>query len=339
MIGGTSVARRLAAAAALLGAALALSIAVGLATGAVGMTPQGILADIQAHVLGDGTGAASVIWDLRLPRVLLAAVIGAMLAAGGAALQGLLGNPLAEPYTVGVSSGCVLGASVAMSWGLDALHGGWLIPLAAFVTGAAAVALVFAMARRAGRLDVNTFLLSGIIVGSLFWAVTTFILSASHEDIARIFLWLAGSLTSPDPWTYLGICWKVAAVALAGLFWFARDLNAFALGEEQARQLGVEPERLKAWVIGLVTLGTAACVAAAGVIGFVGLIVPHGMRRLFGADQRTLLVSSALAGACLLVLADALARGLAPPREIPIGVITAAVGAPIFLAILTRKGA
>lgn len=129
---------------------------------------------------------------------------------------------------------------------------------------------------------------------------------------------------------------RVALVTLAGLLWFARDLNAYALGEEPARHLGVDPEKLKAWVIGLVTLGTAACVSAAGVIGFVGLIVPHGMRRLFGADHRLLLVTSMLAGACLMVLADALARGLVPPREIPVGVITAALGAPVFLYILSR---
>lgn len=339
MSGGRGIARRLALAALLPGAALVCCVLAGVYMGAIGMPSGEILPDIWSHLAGSADPGASVIWDLRLPRVLLAAVIGAMLAAGGAALQGLLGNPLAEPYTVGVSSGCVLGASVAMSRGLDAVQNGWLIPLCAFATGVVSVALVLAIARRAGRLDVNTFLLSGIIVGSLFWAITTFILSAAHEDIARIFLWLVGSLSSPDPWMYLGICWKIALAALAGLLWFARDLNAFALGEEQARNLGVEPERLKVWVIGLVTLGTAACVAAAGVIGFVGLIVPHGMRRLFGADQRVLLVSSALAGACLLVLADAAARSIAPPKEIPIGVITAAIGAPVFLTILARKGA
>jgi len=332
-----SLAARSVRAVVLLGAALLLSAVIALWTGAVGLSPGQVLSEIRAHLFGDVTGAgASIIWDIRLPRVLLAAVVGAVLAAGGAALQGLLGNPLAEPYTVGVSSGCVLGASLAVALGMDGFAGGWGVPLMAFATGLGAVALVFSLSRRSGRLDVNTFLLSGIIVGSLFWAVTTFLLTLAREDIARIFMWLVGSFSVAYPWGYLAMADRVALVTLAGLLWFARDLNAYALGEEPARHLGVDPEKLKAWVIGLVTLGTAACVSAAGVIGFVGLIVPHGMRRLFGADHRLLLVTSMLAGACLMVLADALARGLAPPREIPVGVITAALGAPVFLYILSR---
>ncbi|MGQ9808276.1 MAG: FecCD family ABC transporter permease [Armatimonadota bacterium] len=305
-------------------------------TGAVGVGPMEALGQVASHLSGEAGPETSIIWDLRLPRILLAAVVGAVLAAGGAALQGLLGNPLAEPYTAGVSSGCVLGASLAVILGLDSVAGGWPVPAAAFLTGLAAVALVLALARRSGKLDVNTFLLAGIIVGAFFWAVTTFVLSLAREDIARIFMWLAGSFAAPYPWDYLKMASVIGLLCLAGLFWNARDLNAFALGEDQARSLGVEPERLKAMVILLTTLGTAACVSAAGVIGFAGLIVPHGMRRVFGPDHRPLLVSSALCGACLLVLADALARGLAPPREVPVGVITSIIGAPVFLWILSR---
>lgn len=321
----------------LLSAVLALCLTIGLWVGAVGMTPSEILTEITSRITGRAQIGASIIWDLRLPRILLAAVVGAMLAAGGAALQGLLGNPLAEPYTVGVSSGCVLGASMAVTLGLEGVAGGWGVPLFGFATGLAAVALVFIFARRAGRLDVNTFLLAGIIVGSLFWAVTTFALSLAREDLARIFSWLIGSFSTPYPWSYLSMAAVTCGVSVAGLYRYARDLNAYALGEEAALHLGVEPERLKLWVVCLVTLGTAACVSAAGVIGFVGLIVPHGVRRFTGHDHRALIVASALAGACLLVLADALARGLVPPREIPIGVITAAIGAPVFLLILYRN--
>ncbi len=320
--------------------ALFVCIAIALRVGAVGIGYGEILREIGQSLWNVLTrhhdDSTSIIFDLRLPRILLAAFTGAVLAAGGAALQGLLGNPLAEPYTVGVSSGCVLGASMAVVLGWDSSGAGWIIPLCAFGTGVVAVALVFAFARRAGRVDVNTFLLSGIIVGALFWAITTFLLTARTDDLGRVFIWFAGSFETPSPWGYLAMVDRAAVVTLGGLYWFSRDLNAYALGEETARQLGVEPERLKAWVIGLVTFGTAVTVASAGVIGFVGLLVPHAMRRVLGADHRMLLVTSALGGACLLVLADALARGLAPPREIPVGVITAAVGAPVFLYILTR---
>ena len=336
MMARASVPRRLAAAVLLLGPLLAVCLVAALCAGAVDITPARIVREISQHVSGGAALPSSIIWDLRLPRVLLAAVVGAVLAAAGAALQGLLGNPLAEPYTIGVSSGCVLGASLAVTAGLDAVGGGWAVPAAAFGTGIASVALVFAFSRRAGRLDVNTFLLAGIIVGAFFWAVTTFALYASQKDLARIFMWLIGRFSTPYPWEYLARAARVGALMLAGVLWFARDLNAYALGEEPARQIGVEPERLKTWIVGLVTLGTAACVSVAGVIGFVGLIVPHGMRRLFGADHRVLMVSSALAGACLMVLADALARAVAPPSEIPVGVITSVLGAPIFLLILSR---
>ncbi len=321
--------------------ALFVCLAIALRVGAVGVGYSEIFREVFSRLLDAATGrhetSMSIIFDLRLPRILLAAFTGAMLAAGGAALQGLLGNPLAEPYTVGVSSGCVLGASLAVVFGLDTSGAGWTMPLAAFGTGVIAVGLVFVFARSAGRIDVNTFLLSGIIVGALFWAITTFLLTARTDDLGRVFTWFAGSFETAAPWDFLAMVDRIAIVALAGLYWFSRDLNAYALGEDAARQLGVEPERLKIWVIGLVTLGTAATVAAAGVIGFVGLIVPHAMRRIFGPDQRLLLLTSALGGACLLVLADALARGLAPPREIPVGVITAAVGAPVFLFILSRS--
>jgi len=331
--------KRLVLAAAIPAFLLAACFFTALWTGAVGVGPAEALGQLASHLTGRAGPETSIIWDLRLPRILLAAVVGAVLAAGGAALQGLLGNPLAEPYTAGVSSGCVLGASLAVILGLDSIAGGWAVPVAAFVTGLAAVGLVFSLARRAGGLDINTFLLAGIIVGAFFWALTTFALSLAREDIARIFMWLAGSFAAPYPWEYLRMASLPALVCLAGLFWNARDLNAFALGEDQARTLGVEPERLKAAVILLTTLGAAACVSAAGVIGFAGLIVPHGMRRVFGPDHRPLLVSSALCGACLLVLADALARGLAPPREVPVGVITSIIGAPVFLWILSRRRA
>lgn len=321
---------------------LVACIVFALKVGAVDITLDDVFREITSRLRGAPGPSADVLWNLRIPRVLLAAVVGAVLAAGGAALQGLLGNPLAEPYTAGVSSGCLLGASLAIVFpavffpGFEGQVPGWGPPAAAFVTGVLAVSLVLFLARRAGRLDVSSFLLAGIIVGSFFWAVTTFLLTATNQDLARVLRWLVGSLASPYPWDYLAICSQFGLVTLVGLFWFARDLNAFAMGEESARTLGVEPERLKLAVIGLVTLGTAACVSAAGVIGFVGLIVPHGVRKLVGYDHRLLIPASALGGACLLVLADALARGLVPPREIPIGVITSAIGAPVFLFILTR---
>mgnify|MGYP005839936679 CR=1 FL=1 len=321
---------------------LLVCILFALKVGAVDITPDDIFRELASRMRGTPGPSADVLWSLRIPRVLLAAVVGAVLAAGGAALQGLLGNPLAEPYTAGVSSGCLLGVSLAIVFpafffpGFKGQVPGWGPMAAAFVTGLIAVSLVLLLARRTGKLDVSSFLLAGIIVGSFFWAVTTFLLTATNQDLARILRWLIGSLATPYPWDHLVICSWFALVTLAGLLWFSRDLNAFAMGEDSARTLGVEPERLKLAVIGFVTLGTAACVSVAGVIGFVGLIVPHGVRKLVGYDHRLLIPASALGGACLLVLADALARGLVPPREIPIGVITSAIGAPVFLFILTR---
>lgn len=327
------VGRRVKTAVVALGALLAVCCLISVTVGAIHIPPSQILDDIGEHF----RYGESIIWELRLPRVLLAAIVGAVLAAGGVSLQALLGNPLAEPYTVGVSSGCVLGASAAVAAGLEASLGGWAVTAASFASGLAGVWLVMWLSRNSGKLDVNSFLLAGIIAGSFYWAITTFLLIAMQQELSRVFVWLVGSFSTPYPWSYLWLVLQIGVVTLAGLWVFARDLNAYCLGEEPARHLGVEPEKLKLWVIGLVTLGTAACVSAAGVIGFAGLIVPHAMRKVFGNDTRVLLVSSALGGACLLVLADAAARGLMPPREIPIGVITSVVGAPLFLTVLMRQ--
>lgn len=276
----------------------------------------------------------TIIWDIRLPRVILAAIVGMLLSVSGVALQGLLRNPLADPYTVGVSSGAALGASIAVVLGIGALFHGFGVPVLAFAFACAAMLVVYSLARFSGRVSINSFLLAGIVVGSFLWAVLTFVMTLAGRDLATIIHWLLGSLDAPDPWTYVLMILPFAAIGMIAIYAMARDLNVISLGEETARNLGIETERLKLMVIAITSLVTSAAVSVSGIIGFVGLIVPHIMRRVVGADHRSLIPSAALTGAILMVVADLLARILG---ELPVGVITAMIGAPFFLYLLRSQ--
>ncbi|MDH7601409.1 MAG: iron ABC transporter permease [Armatimonadota bacterium] len=280
----------------------------------------------------------TIIWDIRAPRALLAVLVGCMLAVAGAALQGLLLNPLADPYTVGVSSGAALGAGVATLMGLQAFAGGYGVPIVSFAFAMGAMLLVYALARSSGRVSIHSFLLAGIVVGSFLWALLSFVLAIAAGDPAeaqsKIIAWLLGSFDAPDPWGYVRVASPFAVFGVLSLYSFARDLNLFSTGEESAQHLGVEPENLKAIIVSICSLVTAAAVSASGIIGFVGLVVPHICRRLFGADHRVLIPSAALAGGALTVLADLASRALLPPSGLPVGVVTAMLGAPFFLYLL-----
>ena len=338
------VLRRLTAAVLLLSTLLVLvsliSLSVGQANIPLSMTLHSAavklhLASPGANSIGDSTDA--ILWDMRLPRVLLAALVGMLLAAAGVALQGLLLNPLADPYTVGVSSGAALGASAAVVLGLGRLAHGYGVPMVAFVAAIGAMALVYSLARYRGRLAMHSFLLAGVVVGSFLWALLTFIITLAGQDLSVIIYWLLGSFQAPDPWGYVKLVLPIGAIALVTLYAFARDLNVFALGEETAHHLGVRTESLKNIIIVVTSLATAAAVSVSGIIGFVGLIAPHMARRLFGPDHRVLMPASALLGAVMLVAADTLARNVVRGDEVPVGVITALLGAPFFCYLL-KKG-
>lgn len=274
-----------------------------------------------------------IIWDIRLPRVILAVLVGILLASAGAALQGLLLNPLADPYTVGVSAGAALGASIAFVLGLAGLLHGFGVPLAAFLFACAAMLIVYSLAKFGGRVSIHSFLLAGIVVGSFLWAAMTFVLTIARQDLATIIHWLLGSFADA-PWSYIFMTLPFAVIGLAALYAMARDLNVYSLGEETARHLGIETENLKIIIIATTSLITAAAVSVSGIIGFAGLMVPHIARRIFGSDHRVLLPTAALMGAILMVLADTAARLLG---ELPVGVITAMIGAPFFLYLLRRQ--
>lgn len=320
---------------------LVIIAAFSVGVGAESVPVGAIAGVVAAHITGSDVPAGVpaeydiIVWDIRLPRVILAIMVGILLAAAGVALQGLLLNPLADPYTVGVSSGAALGAATAFVLGLAGWFHGFGVPIVAFVFAGTAMLIVYSLARFAGRVSLHSFLLAGIVVGSFLWATLTFMMTLAGRDLGTIIFWLLGSFASPEPWSYVLMTLPFAALGLTVLCALARDLNIFSLGEETARHLGIETENLKLIVIATTSLITAAAVSVSGIIGFVGLVVPHICRRAFGADHRVLLPTATLSGAILMVLADTVARSLG---EVPVGVITAMIGAPFFLYLLRRQG-
>ena len=279
---------------------------------------------------------ATIIFDLRLPRVTLMAVTGGALASAGAAYQGLFRNPLADPYIVGVASGAGLGATMVITLGASAGTLGLMtVPLGAFLGGVMAVALVIVIAQVGRTMPVTTMLLAGIAVGSFATALTTFWMLRSPEGLQRAFNWLFGGYTGGG-WTPVLVVVPYVLVGLIGVQVNARALNVLQLNEEQAKQLGVSVERLKLTLLASATMMTAAAVAFGGLLAFVGLVVPHVLRILGGPDYRRLIPLSALGGAVFLILADLVARTMFAPQEFPVGVITALVGAPFFVLLLRR---
>jgi iron complex transport system permease protein len=282
---------------------------------------------------------SSIILDLRLPRVISGALVGAALSVAGSVLQALLRNPLADPYVLGISGGAAVGAVLAILFGVGStILGGYAVPGAAFAGALLTLLFVYFLARVQGRVPAQTMLLAGVIVSAFFSAIIMFLISVtSDERLYNVTFWLMGNLE------YLA-SGALAAIALyllcgcAVLFSLARDFNLMALGEETASELGVEVERVKKTAFVFTSLITGAVVSVSGLIGFVGLVVPHLVRMIWGPDHRFLIPASALLGAMLLVLADALARTIMAPSEIPVGVVTALGGAPFFVYLLRRRG-
>jgi iron complex transport system permease protein len=278
-----------------------------------------------------------IILELRLPRAILGLLVGGGLAMAGAVFQALLRNPLAEPYILGISGGAAAGAVLVLVLGV-AGAASWFLPGAAFGGALLAIVLVFGVATSARRqLDVRVLLLSGVVVGAFFAAVIALILALSDAPTMRgAILWMMGSLSGAS-WRIVGIVALYTVPTALILLSLARPLNLMAIGEETAGYLGTDVERTKRLAYGLASLLAAAGVAFVGVIGFVGLVVPHAVRLLIGPDHRALLPLSAVAGGIFLVMADLGARTLLAPGEIPIGVITAFVGVPFFLLLLRRS--
>ncbi len=288
-------------------------------------------------LLGPAGLDAEIVREVRAPRVLVGLLVGAALAVAGVLFQALLRNDLAEPYLVGVGPGAALGVTVvAVLQGAQGVPAPFVRGLAAFAGAVGVGVLVFAGARRAGRVSAASLLLSGVALGLLVQALATGALYVAVPRWDLVIQWLLGSLTSAD----LDDAWRMGAalaLALGVALWRARDLDALTLGEDAAWLVGVDARRALPLLGGAACLLAAAAVATAGLIGFVGLIVPHLARRLVGAGHRALLPAAALLGGGLLVLADALARVLHPPLEIPPGLVTAVVGAPVLLLLLRRS--
>ncbi len=280
----------------------------------------------------------TILFEIRLPRLLLAALVGAGLAVCGTAIQGVFRNPLADPALIGVSSGAALSAALAMVfWPTDSFVSPVIISLAAFAGGLLVSALVFKIATLGKQTRVANLLLAGIAINALV-AAGLALLSyvAETAELRKLIFWTMGSLAHAN-WYYVSLTAIMVLPVIILLPRKARGLNLFLLGEDETRHLGQSPEKIKRWTILLVALAVGAMVAATGVIGFVGLVIPHLGRFLVGPDHRILFPVSALLGACLLVVADLIARSLLAPVELPIGVLTALLGVPFFIWLLVRS--
>jgi len=280
--------------------------------------------------------ALAVFFHIRLARILLAGAVGLGLALAGTAFQGLLLNPLADPFTLGVAAGAAFGASLALTLGLGvALWGALgLVPLAALVGAVAALGLVLALGAMAGRWQHGTLILAGVIVSAFLSSLISLVKFLYADSLSSIVFWIMGSFAARG-WPHFLFAFPYILIGSAVLFFSARELNLLALGDAPAQQLGLPVARIRLILLLAASLITAGAVAVSGIIGFVGLIVPHLMRLVVGPDHRRLLPAAALAGAVLLILADTLARGLLPHgQEIPVGIITALLGGPFFCYLL-----
>lgn len=321
---------------------LLASVPVAIGLGPVSIPPGTVAGVLGHHLLGvpEVTWTAAednVVWLVRAPRVLLAVVVGAALAISGVALQALVRNVLAEPYLLGISAGASTGAALTLLFGVGAALGAGALTGSAFLGAVAATAVVFALARGSGRITAVRLLLAGVAVGYVLNAATSFLIFASDtpEGARAVLFWLLGSLTRAQ-WSGVLIAGALTLFALVVLVVWSRRLDALNFGDDTAHALGSAPARVRAQALVVVAVCVAAAVAVSGGIGFVGLIVPHVARLCVGGVHRRLLPVAALIGASFLVWADVVARLAFAPRELPLGIVTAVVGAP-FLAILVRR--
>lgn len=343
--GGGRVRRRLRAGL-LLGGLSATLVTVAVVAAGVGAypIPAGQVAASLLQEVGLDVGAEpdqiarTVLWDVRLPRVVLAVMVGAALGSAGAIMQGVFGNPLAEPGVIGVSAGAAVGAIAVIFTGITVL-GHWTVIASSFVFGLATTLFVYVFARSRGRTEVVTLLLTGIAVNAIAGAAIGLMTNFSQDaEIQTITFWQLGSVSTAT-WSKVAAITPCLFLGLAVVPVYARRLDLLALGEGPARHLGVDVERMRLVLIGAMALLTSAAVAFAGIVAFVGLVVPHIIRMVTGPGHRVLLPASALGGGLLLLAADLLARTVAAPAEIPLGVVTAALGGPFFFFLLYRTRA
>jgi iron complex transport system permease protein len=318
------------------------SVLAAVAFGAVGIAPWTTARLIlwKLHLAARPTGVpdstAVILFQLRLPRVLLAALVGAALAAAGTVFQALFRNPMADPAIIGVSSGAALGAIVVILLGAGGALDAMGVSAAAFVGALLTALVVYRLARLGPSVQVATLLLSGIAVAAIVSAVISLVMTFSGQNIRSIYFWLLGGLGARG-WQSVIAASPFMGVGIVIAMWSAHDLNLIALGEERAAQLGLGVERFKIVSLATGSLLTAAAVSVSGLIGFVGLMTPHMLRLLVGADNRRLLPASILGGASFMILADLVARTAVRPEEIPVGAVTAVLGGPFFLYLLRRE--
>lgn len=335
-----AVRRRRAVALVASAALLLLALLAGVSIGAIPLAPARVLSTLLDRVgIAAGPGLpplqAEVLVEYRLPRVLVAALVGGVLAIAGSAYQGVFRNPLADPYLLGAAAGAGLGATLVIVY---LPRTSTTLPVAAFVGALTGVGLAYALGAAASRAGGGsaTLLLAGVAVASFLTAVQTLVQQAHTDDLRQVYSWILGQLGAAQ-WTQLWLVLPYAVVSTIVLLGSARALDVLAVGDDEAATLGLRPRRVRLIVLLAASLGTAAAVAVSGLIGFVGLVVPHIVRRLAGGSYRTVLPVSLLGGAAFLVLADLVSRTVLAPAELPIGVVTAFVGAPFF-AVLLRTG-
>jgi iron complex transport system permease protein len=321
--------------AALAGAALAAVLAgpVRLAPGAVLLELAGRLPLVDTHS-GLTSQEMAILWQLRLPRVVLGGLVGAMLALAGAAYQGVFRNPLADPYLLGAAAGAGLGATLAIAYGPDT--SGWpvdLLPLAAFAGAVTGVVAAYALGRSGGARTTTTLILSGVAVAAFLTALQTYVQQQRAETLREVYGWILGRLTTAG-WREVVLMVPYALVSTVAILLHRRLIDVLAVGDDEAASLGVRAARVRLVVVAAATLATAAAVAVSGLIGFVGIIVPHTIRLVAGPSHRLLVPLSLVGGAAFLILADLVARTVLAPAELPIGVITAFFGAPFFALVL-----
>ena len=329
------------------GLAVVLAAVVGLSLGPAGPTwwrvPLVLLDRLPLLSLDSGVTDAqwNIVWQIRAPRVALAALVGAMLSLAGASYQGVFRNPLVDPYLLGVAAGAGLGATIAFAVNRDATAT-WPInpvPIAAFIGGVIAVALTYTVGTAFGRSrSATTLVLAGVAVTSLATAVQTFVLQRNNDVVRQVYSWILGRLTSAT-WGDVRLVLPYIAVSAITLLLYRRVIDVLRVGDDEARALGVNVSQVRIIVVLAATLGTSAAVAVSGLIGFVGIIVPHAVRLLMGSSNRIVLPLSMFAGAAFLIAADIPGRILTSPSETPIGVVTAFFGAPFFLFLLRMREA
>ncbi len=325
-----------------LGVVLFAAAVISLRIGAYPISVVDIVKTLFSGAVGHWEGIPSeyrsIVFNIRLPRILLGILVGASLSTAGSGFQALLRNPLADPYVLGVSSGAALGAIISL---IVAPHTPGAIQLAAFAGAAATTAAVYFLGRRGGQLDSATLLLAGIVAASFLSAIIMFLMTTLNgRDLRGMAFWLMGDLGStmpanPLPW-FEGL-FLIFVLAAGAIYATSSDLNLILTGEQEARHLGVNVHRVKLVVYIAASVLTGLAVSVSGTIGYVGLLVPHVMRMMFGTDYRLLIPTSAIGGAILVVLADTLARSVVSPTELPVGAMTALAGAPVFIYLMRRR--